>query len=175
MTSTATISTCRNYRYDLIRSTVPGTTVENSTQPLLICGLNPSTANEIDDDNTIRKEVGFAQRWGCDLLVKVNGLAYRTKSVRVMLDAWNSGIDVKGPENDDYIRKWLQFTYSRKGVVLVAWGSGLLKYPGRQDELRKMFSRCSVPVECLGINKDGTPGHPLYVPYEKPRIPWPTL
>ena len=65
-------SACKRYRYTLWR-------VWNA-QPKKICmfiGLNPSTADEFENDPTVRRCIGFAHREGCDALVMTNIFAFR--------------------------------------------------------------------------------------------------
>jgi hypothetical protein len=68
----ATFSKDRRYRYRLWRSW---------GDPELRCvfvGLNPSTADESNDDPTIRKCVGFAKLWGFGAVDVVNLFAFRS-------------------------------------------------------------------------------------------------
>ena len=58
----AVISADQAYRYTLWRRWSDG---NNFVQ---FIGLNPSTADETKDDNTIRKCVKFAKLWGFDAL-----------------------------------------------------------------------------------------------------------
>src|SRR5258707_10232275 len=61
-------------------------------ETVLFVMLNPSTADGQGDDPTIRKCVGFAQRWGYDRMKVVNLFAYRATDPRMLLSL---------PERDD--------------------------------------------------------------------------
>ena len=54
----ATFSECRKYRYSLWR------VWDESLPFVLFIGLNPSTADEIEDDPTIRRCINFTKEWG---------------------------------------------------------------------------------------------------------------
>ncbi len=71
----AVISDCGHYRLRLDR------VWDDRLPPMVICGLNPSTADGEKDDPTIRREMGFARRENCGALVKVNLAAFRTKAL----------------------------------------------------------------------------------------------
>lgn len=76
MIRSAVFSPCGTYRYELRR------TWESSLPILVTIGLNPSTADGYGDDPTIRKEIGFASRWGYGGIVKVNMFAFRSTDPR---------------------------------------------------------------------------------------------
>lgn len=57
--SDATFSPCRQYRYSLRRQWG-----DPAGGYAMFVGLNPSTADETMDDQTIRRCVGFAKQWG---------------------------------------------------------------------------------------------------------------
>ncbi len=56
MQKDATLSEDRRYRYRLTREW------DQEKPKVLFIGLNPSTADEIEDDATIRRCIGFAKR-----------------------------------------------------------------------------------------------------------------
>jgi Protein of unknown function (DUF1643) len=58
----AVISACGRYRYLLTRQVASG------GRRTTFIMLNPSTADASNDDPTIRRCIGFAQRWGCGQL-----------------------------------------------------------------------------------------------------------
>jgi len=65
-------SSCRMYRYVLWRRW-------NSSDPkyVMFIGLNPSTADEVNDDPTVRRFVGYAKQWGYNAVCVTNLFAYR--------------------------------------------------------------------------------------------------
>lgn len=164
---TAIISDDGVYRYVLTRERLLANCPRRT---LLICGLNPSTADATEDDATIRKEIQFAKRWGADRLVKVNAYAFRATDPRDMTSAKQRGVDIVGPKNDEFLRMCIEAAEDSSDVgaiILAAWGQNI--HPTRQAELAKIFGD---KVYCLGVNKGGTPKHTLYLPYETPRVPW---
>ncbi len=71
MKSDAELSKCRAYRYALWR------TWDESKPFAMFVGLNPSTADELEDDPTIRRCINFSKLWGYGGLCMVNLFAYR--------------------------------------------------------------------------------------------------
>lgn len=166
--NTARFSPCGTYRYELTRENLPSQfEISDSDRPLVICGLNPSTATAETDDQTIRKEIGFAKLWGCGRLVKVNAYAYRATDPNDMKRARRAGVDIVGPDNERWIRNAVELARTCKGITLVAWGGHIEK--SWQAELAYIFGDDAM---CLGTNGDGTPKHPLYLSYETPLVYW---
>lgn len=71
--STARISKDGLYRYELSR------TWYNNLPTIAFILLNPSTADAEHDDSTVRRCVGYAQRWGYGKISMYNLYAYRTR------------------------------------------------------------------------------------------------
>ena len=151
------------YRYWLTRNL-------GGSRPLVVIGLNPSTADATKDDATIRKERGFAQRWGCTWLVKVNAYAIRATKPPDFEAYRKAGKDAIGaPWNDEAILAAARICEANDGIMLAAWGTNI--EPRRAREVRALISS-KVFVWTLGENKDGSPRHPLYLSYETPRSLW---
>lgn len=147
----AEISDCGQYRYSLSRRLSTGGRV------VAFVGLNPSKADEYIDDPTIRKCVGFARRWGMDLLVMVNVCAWRSRHPKEMQQA----PDPIGPKNESKLRE----IAASAEIVVAAWGQNQIP----PDAQRAADWILSLPhVRCLGKNDNGTPKHPLFVPYSTP-------
>jgi hypothetical protein len=66
------------YRYHLSRSW------ESSSPLVAFVMLNPSTADAHQDDPTLRRCIGFAQRWGYGRRAGVNRCAYRATNPAVL-------------------------------------------------------------------------------------------
>ena len=116
----------------------------------MFVGLNPSTADETKDDNTVRRCIGFAKDWGFGSLVLVNLFAYRSTDPNALLLV----ADPVGAENDTYI---LAASRAVERVV-VAWGTkGTLL--GRDKRVASLLPHS----HCLGVTKSGHPKHPLYL------------
>lgn len=159
---TAKLSPDGVYRYELTR-VLP----DKGDRVLVACGLNPSTADAQKNDNTIRKDLGFAKIWGCARLVKINAYAFRATFPKDLKKARLAGIDVVGPDNNRAILAALELVRKTNGILMVAWGANIEQ--ARQIELARMFGDTAM---CLGTNLDGSPEHELYIPYERPLVHW---
>lgn len=158
MTTTAVISPCGRYRYSLSR-------IWDIELPTLSwCMLNPSTADAVQDDPTVRKCVGFARRWGFGSIHVVNLFAWRATDPRE-LDAVE---DPVGPDAD----RWIQRAF--RCPVVVAWGAGLPRRCERTAQrIALVREAAGASATCLGLTKAGEPRHPLMLAYATERQPWP--
>lgn len=168
--NTAIFSPCEKYRYWLTREELLGTSDKHGNRPLVVVALNPSTATAELDDPTIKKEMEFGRRWKCNRLVKANAYARRATDPKDMKRAAKSGVDIVGPENDLYLRQAAALVERDSGILLVAWGANIT--PERQLEIDQILGAGAIPMRCLGVNKDGSPVHPLYIPYERELQTW---
>lgn len=160
-TGAATISEDGLYRYSLTRE----------FPHLLGCGtctfvmLNPSRADADQDDPTIRRCIGFAQRLGYNRLHVVNLYAYRATDP---FQLWEVD-DPVGPLNDNVLRLAIWDT----DLLIAAWGAHAKS--DRVAEVRRMAmgGNGRYPFLCLGKTKDGAPRHPLYLPADAELQAWP--
>lgn len=127
--------------------------------------LNPSTADGKDDDATIRKCVGFAKRWRYERLVVLNLFAYRATDPKVMMRL-SHDIDPVGRDNAENFAELVTENY---GIIVCAWGAGG-KHLGQDETMLGWIG--DRPAYALGLTKDGSPRHPLYVPYEAKPFRW---
>jgi hypothetical protein len=146
--SDAKFSDCRRYRYWLIRRW-------DASKPLIaFIGLNPSTADETKDDPTMRKIRKFATAWGYGGFLMLNLFAYRATKPTDMTKA-RKHMDIIGRANtlcdlNNYLREF------GVGSTVAAWGH---YKTDRGESLKGFISN----LDCLGVNKDGSPKHPLYL------------
>lgn len=147
--SGAEFSPCGSYRYSLWRTIQPMLGEQLSGDCVWI-GLNPSTADHLKLDNTTRRCLDWSRKWGCSRYVMLNAFAFRATRPQDMFKA----DDPIGTENDEHL---IRFVRSAK-IIIAAWG-------GNCDSLRQkaVCKLLGVRLECLGLNGDGTPKHPLYV------------
>ncbi|WP_199724754.1 DUF1643 domain-containing protein [Noviherbaspirillum saxi] len=151
MERTAIISDCGTYRYRLTRRW-------GERQALTFVMLNPSTADALIDDQTIRKCIGFAKNFGFDGIDVVNLFAFRSRWPKDMLVA----TDPIGPENDRYILE----TARAAGEVVCAWGPNASRTT-RPKQVLELLGTVDIQPKCLCITKDGSPGHPLTLGYNR--------
>jgi hypothetical protein len=122
---------------------------------LQVIGLNPSTADEIKDDPTIRRCIGFARKWGFAELCMTNLFGFRATKPRDMLAE-------PEPIGADNNRRIMECANEAR-MILAAWGANTHPAVIAQAE-----AVCSMIGEmyCLRMTKGGCPEHPLYVPYD---------
>jgi hypothetical protein len=155
-------SPCRRYRYTLWREW-DDLFAARREDYLMVIGLNPSTADETQDDPTIRRCIDFAKRWGFGALCMTNLFAWRdTKPERMRVAP-----EPIGPMND----QWLSRCAVGAGMILAAWGNhGSFK--ARGDQVTHRLSMIGAQVHCLGTNADGSPKHPLYIKGKTVPLPY---
>jgi len=143
----AEFSNDRKYRYDLWR-------IWDREKPfLMVIGLNPSTANEAEDDPTIRRCKRFAFDWGFGGLCMMNLFAVRATKPKDML----RNVSPIGGSNDDRLLK----NAKNSGMILAAWGANG-SHLARGFDVRKLIER-EKQMMCLGRTIAGQPRHPLYI------------
>lgn len=146
----AIISECGKYRYRLTR-------VWDKALPIMgWVMLNPSTADASEDDPTIRKCCHYAKRDGFGGIEVVNMFAWRATDPRELKRV----SDPYGRENTDYIE-----SMDVNQRVVVAWG-------GKPVLVKAIDALHNLDCYCLGVNQDGSPRHPLYLPADCPLTPW---
>ncbi len=142
--SSAEFSVCKKYRYALWR-------VWDSNKPsVMFIGLNPSTADDVNNDPTVTRCINFARNWGYGGLCMANIFAYRETKRHIMKEQ----NDPIGPDND----KWLKKLAAESDLVVAAWGND-----GAHLNRSKAVTNLIENLHCISLNKTGEPSHPLYL------------
>ncbi|HYE53690.1 MAG TPA: DUF1643 domain-containing protein [Chitinophagaceae bacterium] len=152
--SNAVFSECRKYRYALWR-------IWDETKPIVMfIGLNPSTANETENDPTIKRVKAIAESNGFGGFCMMNCWPYiATNPTELKIDAISS----------DKNNLMLTTIAAKCEAVVFAWGNfDIVRKTGRDRELQQMFPN----AKALHINKNGSPKHPLYCPKSSVLIPF---
>jgi hypothetical protein len=154
--SAAIISDCGQYRTILTRIW------EVSKPPMIMIGLNPSTADGTKNDPTIVRNIGFARRENCGGLIMLNLSAYRSTNPKA-LKAHHFGAG----DNNRVLTDMLRAVSCFGGKVVCAYGA----HPLTGETARwfvSMARHYGVPLYCLGRTKDRSPRHPLYIRADQP-------
>ncbi len=153
----AHLSPDRLYRYWLIRRW------DANRALLCVIGLNPSRADEVQDDPTLRKIIGFAMNLGFGGVLVLNVGAYRTKDPR----EWKNAEDPFGPENTiHHLKRYI--ARFKPAKIVVAWGKNCTSNAAREGVTRLLSE---LPrVHCWGTNADGSPRHPGRIAYSTPLV-----
>jgi hypothetical protein len=155
------ISSCRRYRYTLWRQW----SADSSAPFVNFVLLNPSTADATQDDNTVRRCIDFAQRWGFGALCITNLFAYRTRYPDQLLKC-------KDPFGR-FNKQWLARIARHAALVVAGWGTDG-DHLSQDWHVRALINRrARKPLHCLGITAHGFPKHPLFLPATTPYQPFP--
>ena len=153
MNKTAILSDDRKHRYSLDRIW------DNEKPFVLFIGLNPSTANEKNDDPTIRRCMSFSKDWGYGGIRMVNLFSIRATDPKVMLN-----YDQPTDDNNDF---YLLNSAACSGVIVCAWGN-YGSHLGRDQKVKELLT--GYRLMCFDITKKGQPKHPLYIKSDKKLI-----
>ena len=144
---TATFSRCEAYRYRLTIEWEP------LSLKVAVIGLNPSTATELVDDNTVRRLKKWARDFGFGGLHMLNAYAYRSTDPKGLLRV----DDPVGQFTDEWIGELVESA----GMVVCCWGGNIS--PDREQQLLELLSGKGTAICCFAVTKTGRPGHPLYL------------
>jgi hypothetical protein len=148
----ALISSCGRYRYRLRRW-------QRSGPYVLFVGLNPSTATATTDDNTVRAWARLTLAWGYQAFAVGNVYALRSRDPKAL---WRAD-DPYGPHRIVHLREMA----AGAALIVAYWGAHAKRadYEPIADLLATYDE-----VQCLGLNANGTPKHPLFIPTNVQRL-----
>lgn len=156
---TAVLSKCGQLRFTLSREWHPG-------ERVCFIGLNPSTADAVVDDPTVKRWMHFAEAWGYGGFVAVNLYPFRTSSPKEC-QQW-SDFERNGPdwyardaicENIEIVAKEAK----KASLVVACWGAN----PWDEFLIAEVLERICLYEEphkdiyCFGVTSGGQPIHPM--------------
>lgn len=154
MITSAALSSCGTFRWELER--IWGF----YGRICVFVMLNPSTADAILDDPTIRRCIAFAKYWGYDGIRVVNLVAFRATRPTDML-VWF--LTRSQEELTEHMR--LAVTATRQSdVAKVVCAFGRVP-PVMQAHAERVCRHIKLwrNLHAIKLNKDGSPAHPLYL------------
>ena len=144
----AIFSSCKNYRYLLWRK------LSDANLSLTFIMLNPSIADHRLNDNTVKKCMKYASKWGYGRLVIVNLFGYISTSPEELRTSQNP----IGRYNDFFIKQ----AVSASSFIVCAWGNNG-KIRNRDLDVLALLNKYEKKVAVFGLTKQGRPMHPLYL------------
>ena len=156
------------YRYRLTRRFATG----NGAVAFVM--LNPSTADVMQNDPTVRRCMGYTAAWGFDTLHVLNLFALRATDPAALRTApdpvghLNDATIVRVLEQEDLARVVLAW-----GVFDLQVGRGLFSGQARSAIVRALIEHRVAPdkIMVLRRTKTGQPAHPLYLPADLVPVP----
>lgn len=156
----ATYSPCGTYRYRLERILGAGKTAA-------FIMVNPSTATEEIDDQTILMVQTVCGKFGIGRAIIGNIFAYRSKDITDLAKIENP----VGPENDQHLAQ----IAAEAAIIVVAWGApgklpAALRH--RWREVSDILNATGKPIHCLTHLAGNHPRHPQILQHETPLPLW---
>lgn len=153
-------STDRLYRYQLH--------IQWSHLPsLVVIGLNPSTADETQNDPTVRRCIGYARDMNRGGLLMLNMAAFRSTDPRGLLPL----ADPIGPDNTPHnLLRWA-LAASPDIPAIAAWGTNAGRTTALQAQAQAI-KEAFPQLDCLRTSAAGYPVHPLYLPKSLRPVPY---
>lgn len=137
-----------------------GRTWDQDLSKIVFIGLNPSKADDTQDDNTVRRMIRFTEDWGFGGFYLCNLYTYISTDPKLMVKWYQSLSPHKLKLHE---RENLKFIKSRAevcSVVVFCWGAGAPEEDGPQNAIIRTFPE----ARCFGKTQNGHPKHPLFLP-----------
>ncbi len=161
MILSAVLSQDGTYRYKLTRVWQP------ELPPVVFIMLNPSTADAMRDDPTIKRCCGFALNWGYGGIEVYNLFAFRaTHPIHLQRDT------AVGQENDSHLSN-----IEKNREIICAWGTFRESLGHRDKTVIELLLRQQPRhrLQCLGMTLTGYPRHPVRLAYSTKREDFPLI
>lgn len=159
----ARFSDCGRYRQALTRDWTP----EGETpRAVLFVGMNPSVAAADVSDPTCHRELMFARDWGYTRYLKGNVLDWRATSPK---DIPADPAEACSGENIPVLRNMAD----EAELIIMAYGKLHKRHHGVLHAVIAAMAESGKPLQCLGLNKDGSAKHPLYLRKDTKPIAYP--
>lgn len=138
---------------------------------LIVFGINPSTADKNKPDPTMRRVMGFAERYGFDSFVMLNVYPLRATNPAALPQECDAAIHTAN------IQEIVSVVSSHlEASILLAYGGNInsRKYlrPCLRDiiDALKPYNPKYFQIG-TALNRDGSPKHPLMAPYSSAMTP----
>ncbi len=131
--------------------------------------LNPSRANEIENDATLRRCVHYARDWGYGRIDIVNLFSFVTPYPADLRAAEPADLGMLGEHrlvNERHIVEACDGAF-----VVCAWGANG-SFIGRDMAVVRLLKERKVPLHVLGFTKRHMPRHPLRQRADLTPSPW---
>jgi hypothetical protein len=153
----AWFSDCERFRYLL-------DIVWDPMLPMLTTiALNPSTATELVNDNTVTRGKTFARAWGYGAYRMLNAFAWRDTDRSALFKV----SDPVGPENSV---EFLRDHATEK--TLACWGATITSKTWRHFYRGHEIADAIPGLMCFRRTRAGHPSHPLYLPSDIEPVPF---
>jgi hypothetical protein len=129
--------------------------------------LNPSSANEDEDDPTVRRCIGFAKREGAGGIMVANLMAFVATDPADLVKAK----DAPGPMNIKFLTEVGEYARDYRMPVVCAWGAHA-EADGYDTGAVAILKKAGANLVCFGVTKGGYPKHPLYLAANTPIVPY---
>ncbi len=117
-------------------------------------GLNPSTANENENDPTVKRWIQFAQAWGYGGFYATNIYPFITPHPEELVtpDCFHKA---------NYPAIWMAAGLS--AISVPCWGDGIKRVDGGLKVANHVLETYLTDPMCFGLTQSGNPKHPLYL------------
>lgn len=149
----AAFSDCGRYRQALTRDWTPQGAAPRA---ILFIGMNPSVAGAEVSDPTCHRELMFARDWGFTRYLKGNMLDWRATSPK---DIPPDPALACSPANIPALAEMA----AEAEIVVMAYGKLHARFQPVVRDVVAAMTALGKPLRCLGLNKDGSAKHPLYL------------
>ena len=141
----------KNHRYQLVRGDIK--------KVICFLMLNPSKADGINDDPTIRRLKKFMSDLGYTGFIVVNLCSFIASSPKKLYNYINRENNIKGYNklSDTHIK----YAFKISKTIVAAYG--VLKKQALQKRAEKILKMTDKPIYALKLTKNGFPAHPLYL------------
>lgn len=151
--------TSAHHRYLLRRWLVEPASSPVAPTTLHVVMCNPSMADALADDPTVRRCWKLARACQYSTLLVTNLYSVRTPYPAAL----RAAPEPVGPQTDSYIAQAAREAHA----TVVAWGAWAHTWRRERTyavlELLRTNRRDGAPLLCLGVTNSGAPRHPLYV------------